>query len=584
MTEPTRVGASPTGSGPAAGDGNGSRQSVAGRTVRDAVLEVMRRDGLTTIFGNPGSTEIAFLTDLPPDIRFVLGLHEGSVVGMAAGYALARGKPAFVNLHTAAGLGNAINAIANARDCRAPLVIVVGQQDRRQLAFEPFLSGRQLERLAGEYPVWRQLPSRAQDVPGAIARAYHEAEAARGPALVVVPMGDWLEPADELAAAAPARILRPHSVNRAEVEELGDLLAGAEAPALVVGAPDAEDWDAVLALAERLNCAVWQEAFTRRVGFPQDHPLFAGHLPWQRRLMHDTLAPYDVLLTIGTNAFRAYIFDEPVALVDPKTRVAVLTADPAEAHRSPCELAVVAPVGATCQAVLDLLPERAGTSPGGTGTAPGGAGTAPGGAGTAPARAGSAPEPLRRPAPLPPPPPGQPLLPGHVLDALAARLPSDVLLVEECPSSQPELYRRIPIRVPFGFLSTANGCLGFGLAGSIGARMGLPDRPVVAVLGDGSTMYAVQALWSAAHYDVGVLLVVLANGGYAIMDALARRQGGSAAWPAFESVDIGGLARSLGCPSVRVETYDELIRSLDEVMPGLTARHEPLLIEAVVGE
>ena len=129
----------------------------------------------------------------------MLGLHEGSVVGMATGYALARGEPAFVNLHTAAGLGNAINAIANARDCRAPLVVLVGQQDRRQIAFEPFLTGRALERLAGEYPVWRAA-GRAQDVPGAIARAYHEALAARGPALVVVPMGDWLEPADELAA------------------------------------------------------------------------------------------------------------------------------------------------------------------------------------------------------------------------------------------------------------------------------------------------------------------------------------------------------------------------------------------------
>ena len=147
-----------------AGHGNGS-PNAPGATVRDAALDVMRRHGMTTIFGNPGSTEIAFLTDLPSDIRFVLGLHEGSVVGMATGYALARGEPAFVNLHTAAGLGNAINAIANARDCRAPLVIVVGQQDRRQIAFEPFLTGRALDRLAGEYPVWRHMPVRGQDVP-----------------------------------------------------------------------------------------------------------------------------------------------------------------------------------------------------------------------------------------------------------------------------------------------------------------------------------------------------------------------------------------------------------------------------------
>src|ERR1700760_3202951 len=136
------------------------------RTVRDAAFETMRRFGLTTIFGNPGSTEIPFLPDLPDDIAFVLGLHEGAVVGIASGYALGRGEPAFVNLHTAPGLGNAINAIANARDCRIPLVIVAGQQDRRQLAFQPFLTGRALDRLAGEYPVWSTIPARAQDVPG----------------------------------------------------------------------------------------------------------------------------------------------------------------------------------------------------------------------------------------------------------------------------------------------------------------------------------------------------------------------------------------------------------------------------------
>ena len=536
--------------------GNGNVGGVTGPTVRDAAFDVMRRHGLTTIFGNPGSTEIAFLTDLPSDIRFVLGLHEGSVVGMATGYALARGEPAFVNLHTAAGLGNAVNAIANARDCRAPLVILVGQQDRRQIAFEPFLTGRALERIAGEYPVWRHVPNRSQDVPGAIARAYHEAKAAKGPALLVVPMGDWLEPADELAAGAPAKVLRPHSVDAAQVAELAELLAGADSPALVVGAPDEGDWDAVIALAERLRCPVWQEPFTRRVGFPQDHPLFAGHLAWQRRVMHDALAPYDVVLTVGTNAFRAYLFDEPVALVEPETRVAVLTADPAEAHRSPCDLAVVAPVGGACRALVEQLPERAGNPP----------------------------EPVRRPTRLAPPAAGEPLRPGHVLDALAERLPDDALLVEECPSSQPELYQRIPVRIPFGYLSTANGCLGFGVAGSIGLRMGLPDRPVVAVLGDGSTMYAIQALWSAARYDVGVLLVVLANGRYAVMDALAQRRGGEGAWPGFESVDIGGLARSLGCPAVRVETHDDLTRVLDEVLPGLAGRREPLVVEAVVGE
>jgi benzoylformate decarboxylase len=148
------------------------------------------------MFANPGSTEVPFLTGLPDDVRFVLGLHEGTVVGMASGYAIGRNEPALVLLHTTAGLGIAVSGFATARVNRAPLVVVVGQQDRRHLAYEPFLAGR-LAGLAGEYPVSVETPAAAQDVPAAIERAYHSAATRRGPALVIVPMGDWLEPAQD---------------------------------------------------------------------------------------------------------------------------------------------------------------------------------------------------------------------------------------------------------------------------------------------------------------------------------------------------------------------------------------------------
>src|SRR5438128_1081761 len=169
------------------------------QTVRDAALETMRRHELTTIFANPGSTEIAFLAGLPDDFEFILGLHEGAVVGMATGYAIGRGKPAFVNLHTTAGLGHGVSALATARVNRAPLVVVVGQQDRRHLALEPFLTGR-LEGLAGDYPVWVNQPVQAADVPAAIARAAYEAATARGPAIVIVPQDDWIAPYDRAGA------------------------------------------------------------------------------------------------------------------------------------------------------------------------------------------------------------------------------------------------------------------------------------------------------------------------------------------------------------------------------------------------
>jgi benzoylformate decarboxylase len=529
---------------------------VAVRSVRDAAFDVMRRFGMTTIFGNPGSTEIPFLTGLPPDIHFVLGLHEGSVVGIATGYAIASGEPALVNLHTAAGLGNAINAIANARDMRAPLVVLVGQQDRRQMAYEPFLTGRALERLAGDYPVWSSLPVRAQDVPGAIARAYNEAQTQRGPALVVVPMGDWQEPADEFAAGWPERTVRAAAASPAEVGELAEMIDRAESPALVVGrSSDCEGWEAVISLAERLRCPVWQESFARAAGFPQDHRQFAGHLPWRRRQMRDTLSPHDLVLAVGTNAFRLYLFDDPGPMVAEHTRVAVLTDDPAEAHRSPCTLAVVAPLAAACAALAEQVSERDGELPAAL---------------------------VRPPAP-PPPAAGGPLAPGHVYAAMAQRLPREAVIVEETPSSQPELYQRVPVRCPGGFVACGNGGLGFGVAGSVGLRMGNPERPVVAIVGDGSSMYAIQALWSAAHYEVGVLLVVMANGRYAVMDGLAKAAQAAAAWPAFGSIDIAGMARCLGCPAINVSTHAELLDTFDEVLPELAQRREPLLVEIALG-
>jgi benzoylformate decarboxylase len=527
-------------------------------SVRDATFDVMRRFGMTTIFGNPGSTEVSFLTDLPDDIDFVLGLHEGAVVGIATGYAIATGEPAFVNLHTAAGLGNAINAITNARDSHVPLVVVVGQQDRRQLSFEPFLTGRALERLAGEYPVWSNLPSRPQDVPGAIARAYHEAKAAPGPALVVVPMGDWEEPASPLAAGSPASILRPTSIAQDDLEELVELLESALSPAIVVGAgaDSAAGWAGVVSVAERLRCPVWQEPFGSRAGFPQDHPLFAGHLHWRRRLLREALAGHDVVLVVGTNAFRLYILEQPEPAIAPGTRVAVITADPAEAYRSPCDVAVVADVGASCAALAERLE----------------------------ARDGPWPEPMPAlPAPAPPAA-GEKLRAGHVLDALARRLTADAILVEESPSSRPELHQRLRARSPMGFISGANGGLGFGVSGAIGLRMALPERGVVAVLGDGSTLFGLQALWSAGRYDVGVVLIVMANGGYAVMDAQAHARGGTGAWPGFPGVDIAGIAACLGCPSKRVETYEDLLATLDEELADLAGRKGPIVIEVVLAE
>ncbi len=524
-------------------------------TVRELAFELMRERGLTTIFANPGSTEISFLGGLPQDFRFVLALHEGSVVGLATGFAIGRGTPAFVLLHTTAGLGNAVSALATARVNRAPLVVVVGQQDRRHLALEPFLAGR-LDGLAGEYPVWVNQPVHAADVPGALARAWHEARTGRGPALVIVPMDDWLTPvAADQELAAPKRLLATTAPDPAAVADLASLVEAARTPALVVGAgaDDADTWAALVGLAERLGCPVWQESFGARAGFPQDHPLFAGHLPAGRGRLREALGDHDLVLAVGAPIFRQYPY-EPGPLVGEGTRVALVTEDPAEAHRSPADLALLAAPAGVCEALARDLPARASPPPPG----------------------------LQRPGAPAAPAAGEPLRAAHVLAALAERLPADAVLVEEAPSNRPELLARYAARRPLGFLSAAMGGLGFGLPGALGVRMALPQRPVVAVLGDGSTMYAIQALWSAAQYQLGALVVVLSNGGYRVMDRLAEAQGESAPWPAFESIEIGAIARAMGCEAVRISGHEELLEALDEAVTGLASRAAPLLLEVVV--
>jgi len=539
-----------------AGDPDGRRRQVgASATVREATFDVLRRRRLSPMFANPGSTEVPFLAGLPGDIRFVLALHEGPVVGLATGYALGRGEPSLALLHTTAGLGNAVGAIATARVNRAPVVIVVGQQDRRHLVFEPFLTGR-LAGLAGDYPVWVDQPVRAQDVPGAIDRAWHEAATHRGPALVIVPMDDWLAETDEdREDAAAGAVLQAAAVDDGAVDALVAFLAAAGSPALVVGAgaDDPGTWAALVALAERLAAPVFQESFGARAGFPQDHRHFAGFLPADRPRLRERLAPHDRILVVGAPVFRQSPFTAG-RFTGEGARIALVTADRDEAHRSPVELAVLAPPEPVCRALAERLPKRDGEPP-----------------------------PQFRPPPAPAPPAaGEPMLAGHVLAALAERLPRDAVVVEEAPVDRPELHDRLPAREPLGFLSAAMGGLGFALAGAAGVRMARPDRPVVAVVGDGSSLYGIQALWTAAHERVGVLYVILSNGGYAIMDRLAERHGEAGPWPGFAEVDVAAIARGFGCPARSIATHDELTAALDEVVPTLASRDEPLLLDVAI--
>ncbi len=524
-------------------------------TVRDAVFEIVRRQGVQRIFANPGSTEVPLLTDLTADIELILALHEGAVVGIATGEAIASDQPAVALLHTAAGYGNAVGAIATARANRAPLVILVGQQDRRHLASEPFLAGK-LSGLAGDYPVSVELPTRAQELPGAVARAFHQARTHRGPAIVIAPMGDWDEPADEtVEIAAPGELIPSHGADRDVVSRLATMVDRADRPTLVIGSStdQADTWTAIAALAERLGCDVWQEPHSARTGFDQSSPQWAGHLPPERSALRSALAPYDLVLVLGGPAFRQYLWS-PGRFVEDGTTVVVVTDDSDEASFSAASVVVVAPIGPTAAALAEAAAART-------------------------LRTHSHPI---LPAPPSPIADDKLLSPAHVFAALGDRLPPESTLIEESPSTRRLLMDYVPARAPLGFLTPAMGGLGFALAAATGVKLGRPDRPVVAVVGDGASLYTIQTVWSAAHYHVGALFIVMSNGGYAVMDRLMSGRGSKPPWPGFGEVAVSTIATGFGCPARRVTTYTELVGALDEIVPSLGRRREPILLDVVV--
>lgn len=531
-------------------------------TVRDATYEVLRETGMTTLFANPGSTEVPFLATLPADLSFVLALHEASVVGMATGFAIAGDRAAAVLLHTTAGLGNAVGAIATARVNRAPMVIIVGQQDRRHLALQPFLAGK-LEGLAGDYPLEVIAPVRGADVPAAIRRAHHVAVQGSGPVIVIVPMGDWLEAADPYARAAATRVVRGTRAAPVEVGEIAEVLAGARRPSIIAGAgADTEEgWAALIVLAERLDARVWIEPFGARAAFPQTHPLYAGQLPADRLRVVEALKDADAVLVVGTAALRQYPWAEG-PLFPPSARIMVVTEDEDEANRSWAELGVIADVPTTVDAITKALP----------------AADSELSRRSAEVDSSAVASPQHSTVPLDD---GQ-MRAVHVFEILARNLPHDTVVVEESPSSRPALQALLPARRPLGFLSAAMGGLGFAMPAAIGLKMAAPGRPVIAIIGDGSSMYSIQSLWSAAEQSIGVVFVVLANGGYAIMDRLAEQQGGSPVWPSFPEVSVAALARGFGVEAERIEDYACLEARLSEICSDLTHRSTPLVLEVAV--
>jgi len=523
-------------------------------TVRDATFDLFREHGMTTMFGNPGSTELPMLADFPGDFRYVLGLQEAVVVGMADGFAQASGRTTVVNLHTAPGVGNAMGAIFNAQANHSPLLITAGQQARAQITLQANLTNRDASRLPHPLVKWSYEPPRAEDVPLALAHGAHLAGLApRGPVFVSLPMDDWYAEVDEAdAAAAIERQVTGRAVADPEaVRALAERLDAAQNPVLVAG-PDidaAGAWDTAVALAERQRLPVWASPATggNRLGFPEGHPNFRGVLPPAIGPVGQTLEGHDLILVAGSSVF-PYYPHIPGPLLPEGARLVAITSDPDEAVRAPMGDAIVADVALTLAALLEQVPEST------------------------------------RPAPEPNPGPGEipaedPLNASTVHSALAEAMPEDAIVVLESPSSTLALRNQLRISRPGSYYFSAGGGLGFGLAASVGVQLAQPDRPVVCVLGEGSAQYAITAFWSAVAYNAPVTFLVLRNEEYAILKWFAEvEQVNGAPGLDLPKLDVAGVAEGYGVKAYRAQDRDEVAGALSTAL----ASSQPELVEVPV--
>jgi benzoylformate decarboxylase len=514
-------------------------------TVREATYELLRRHQMTTMFGNPGSTELPMLADFPSDFRYVLGLQEAVVVGMADGYAQATGRVAHVNLHTAPGVGNAVGALFNAWANKAPLLVTAGQQTRAYMTLQANLTNRDATVVPQPFVKWSYEPPRAEDVPAALARAIHLAGLPpRGPAFVSVPMDDWGAETD--AALVIERTVTGRAA--ADVRELAARIDAAQRPAFVAG-PDIDasgGWDAAIALVERARMDAWATPAPGggRLGFPESHPQFRGVLAPAIGPAGQMLAEYDLVVVAGSSVFPYYPYMPGPALAEGTALVAI-TSDPDEAARAPAGDAIVADVGLT----LAALAEAVGASD------------------------------RELPPPLDAPPPAEPGSASAVHAVLDELLPDDGVIVLESPSSTMALRNRLRLSRPGSYYFGAGGGLGFGLAAALGVQLALPDRRVVCVLGEGSAQYAVSGFWTAVAYDLPLTFLVLRNREYAILKWFADLEQVTGA-PGLDlpALETAAIAAGYGVPSKRVADLEELRAELSDAI----AAEGPRLVEVDV--
>jgi benzoylformate decarboxylase len=543
---------------------------MAEMSGKHVLAELLYQEGVEYIFGNPGTTELPLMDELAQrdDLRYILSLHEGVALAMAAGYAEASGKIGVSNFHVAPGLGNALGLIYTAYMGRTPLLVTAGQQDRRMQLEEPLLWG-DLVQMARPYTKWSYETSRPEDLPQAVRRAIKVAMTPpTGPVFLSLPM-DVLEASVDLDLSPTARPdLRPGPLPEL-LAQAAEVLCAATNPTIIVG--DRVSKSAGLAeaveLAETLGARVYAEPQANSVAFPSDHPLFAGVLPGLSQGIRRALEPADVLLVVGLNLFQPFLYAARGPLPDGMT-VVHIDSDPWEVGKTyPVRVGILSDPKAAMAPLTSLLRQRM----------------------TA-AQHDAASQRLRAERELrvqerrslesrtAEDDAKDPMSPLVLMREIAHALPADAVVVNESITAGGTLRAWLKLQDEKSFFQAKGGGLGFGLPAVVGVKLALPQRPVVGLIGEGSAMYAIQGLWTAAHYDLPAVFVICNNAQYRILKSglLAfgsepAKQGKFVGMDLVQpEIDFVALAESLGVSAERVTKPNDVGPALRQALshPG----------------
>jgi len=531
-----------------------------------AFLDMLHAAGVRYVFGNPGSTELPLNDALVADrrIQYILGLQEVPVMAMADGYSMASGQLGVVNLHISCGLGNAMGMLYNAHREGTPLLVTAGQQDRRLKFEEPILTS-EMVRVAAPWTKWAVEINRVEDLPAALRRAVQTAlTPPTGPVFLSIPIDVQREAAD-LDLTMPAQLDVRTRPPLDALRRAADVLASAKNPGILAGSRVVER-DAVrelVAVAERLGAPAISESGTThgRLGFPADHPLYGQCLPLWSPEVRDRLAEFDVLLVCGMDLLRLYVYHEPARAIPEHVRLVHLDEDAWQIGKNyPVEVGLL---GNTKAGLAELDQLLAATM------TPVQVSAAKSRRSAYEAKHLAARERLR--AEFERQLEARPLTPLGLMGSVARVLPENVAVIEEAVTTTNTYLERLGAhRNTTGYFAHRGWALGWGLGCAVGVKLAWPDRPVLAILGEGAAMYGIQGLWSAAHHKVPVTFLIANNAQYQILKVGARGlklpHAMAGKYESLEitnpEIDFVALAQSLGVPAERITDPDDLSSAL----------------------